>query len=76
MDTTAETRDLQREPNAALLKRLLLRVDGDDPIYPGSKKLKIRGKDLNDLPLEIFWISDLEVNDTLEFENWISRQLN
>lgn len=46
-----------------VLKKLRLRIDSDDPLYPGLKKLKIRGKDLNDLPPEIFQILELEVLD-------------
>ena len=45
------------------LKKLRLRIDTDDPLYPALKKLKIRGKDLNDLPVELFQIMELEVLD-------------
>ena len=45
------------------LKKLRLRIDTDDPIYPHMKKLKIRGKDLGRLPCEIFHIDELEVLD-------------
>jgi len=50
------------EPDQALLKKLRLRIETDDSLYPGLKKLKIRGKDLNDLPPEVFWLSELEVS--------------
>lgn len=53
------------DPDPALLKKLRLRIDTDDPQYPGWKKMKIRGKDLNDLPPEVFWLSELEVYITL-----------
>jgi hypothetical protein len=47
----------------AVLKKLRLRIDTDDPLFPALKKLKIRGKDLNDLPPELFDIVELEVLD-------------
>ena len=47
----------------ARLKKLRLRIDMDDPLYPRMKKLKIRGKDLGRLPREIFLIDELEVLD-------------
>ena len=45
------------------LKKLRLRIEDEDPLYPHMKKLKIRGKDLGNLPLEIFLIDELEVLD-------------
>lgn len=48
-------------PDQSLLKKLRLRIETDDPLYPGWRKLKIRGKDLNDLPSEVFWLNELEV---------------
>lgn len=45
----------------AVLKKLRLRIDTDDALFPSLKKLKIRGKDLNDLPPELFEMGELEV---------------
>jgi hypothetical protein len=45
----------------SILKKLRLRIDNDDSQFPAYKKLKIRGKDLNDLPPEVFEIVELEV---------------
>jgi Leucine-rich repeat (LRR) protein len=45
------------------LKKLRMRIDMDDPVYPRMKKLKVRGKDLGRLPHEIFHIGELEVLD-------------
>lgn len=47
----------------AKLKKLRLRIDTDDPLHHGMKKLKISGKDLGHLPAEIFQIDELEVLD-------------
>jgi len=65
-------RDAYRDPygprghgylsDQSILKKLRLRVDTDDPQFPALKKLKIRGKDLNDLPPEVFEINELEVS--------------
>lgn len=52
-------------PDQGLLKKLRLRIETDDPLYPGWRKLKIRGKDLNDLPSEVFWLDELEVADVV-----------
>lgn len=46
----------------SIMKKLRLRIDNDDPLFPALKKLKIRGKDLNDLPPEVFEITELEVS--------------
>ena len=35
----------------------------DDPYFPGRRKLKVRGKDLTNLPLEIFYITEMEMLD-------------
>ena len=45
----------------ALIKRLKMRVEIDDHFRPRMKKLKIRGKDLNEMPAEIFCLSELEL---------------
>ncbi|XP_063402877.1 leucine-rich repeat-containing protein 40-like [Mytilus trossulus] len=44
--------------DARSLRRL---IETEDPIYYGMKKLKIRGRDLNELPRSIFSILELEV---------------
>lgn len=49
------------EPDPVVLKKLRLLIDADDPVYPGWKKLKVRGKELNDLRPEVFWLDELEV---------------
>lgn len=49
----------------SILKKLRLRIDSDDAMFPTYKKLKIRGKDLNDLPPEVFEINELEVRSLL-----------
>ena len=46
-----------------VLKRLRMRIDTEDPMYPRMKKLKIKGKELIDLPLEVFGLTELEVLD-------------
>lgn len=45
------------------LKRLRLRVEVNDPLYGGLKKMKLRGKDLQDIPREVFTFTDLQVLD-------------
>lgn len=54
------------EPTPGMLKKLRLRIETDDPIFPGWKKLKMRGKDLNDLPPEVFMLFELEVRNKPE----------
>jgi hypothetical protein len=49
------------EPDQGVLKKLRLLIETDDPLCPGLKRLKIRGRDLNDLPPELFQIDELEV---------------
>ena len=59
--TTAASFDSQVDPQQ--LKRLRLRIDVDDGLYAGLRKLKIRGRELNDLPAGIFDLTELEVLD-------------
>ena len=47
----------------ARLKKFRLRIDTDDPIYKGMKKLKVRGRDLGHLPPEVCHLIELEVLD-------------
>ncbi|KAI0212628.1 hypothetical protein LSAT2_002427 [Lamellibrachia satsuma] len=49
--------------NPTRLRKLRMEVDIDKRSYPGMKRLKIRGRDLVQLPLEIFSITELEVLD-------------
>jgi len=59
------------------LKKLRLRIDTDDPMFPTLRKLKIRGKDLNELPAELFMLTELEVLDmSPEREACIDYHLN
>ncbi|XP_013402945.1 leucine-rich repeat and death domain-containing protein 1-like [Lingula anatina] len=44
-------------------RQLRLRVESEDPAYHGLKKLKLRGKELSDLPYEVFSLLELEVLD-------------
>lgn len=45
------------------MKSLRLRVETDDPLYRGQRKLKVKGKDLRKLPASVFNLLDLEVLD-------------
>jgi len=47
-------------PDPAVLKKLRLRIEADDQ-YPAMKKLKICGRDLSELPPEVFEMIELEV---------------
>lgn len=40
---------------------LRLYIETEDPDYPGLKKLKLQGKDLEIVPEELFLLTDLEV---------------
>ncbi|XP_064626405.1 leucine-rich repeat-containing protein 10-like [Lineus longissimus] len=44
-------------------KNLRLWVDTNDPRFPGLKRLKLRGKELEHLPPEVFNMVDLEILD-------------
>ncbi|XP_045160103.2 leucine-rich repeat and death domain-containing protein 1-like [Mercenaria mercenaria] len=46
-----------------VLKELRLRVETNDPLFYGQKKLKMRGKDLKAIPHVLFTMMDLEVLD-------------
>jgi len=52
-------------PDPAVLKKLRLRIEADDQ-FPAMKKLKIRGRDLSELPQEVFQMVELEVREDLE----------
>ena len=45
------------------LKELRLRIETTDPHFRGLKKLRMRGKELQDLPMAMFGILELEVLD-------------
>lgn len=45
------------------LKRLRLRIEKDTFFFPGMKRLKLRGKDLQILPKELFELDELDVLD-------------
>ena len=47
----------------SLLRKFRLRIESEDPLYYGLKKLKIKGKDLSELPDVIFSLQELEVLD-------------
>jgi len=47
-------------PDPNVLKKLRLRIEADDQ-FPALKKLKICGRDLEELPPEVFEMSELEV---------------
>ncbi|KAK3089132.1 hypothetical protein FSP39_001082 [Pinctada imbricata] len=44
-------------------KNLRLRIETEDPLFYGLKKLKIRGLELSDLPLAVFNLVELEILD-------------
>lgn len=46
-----------------ILKELRLRIETNDPLYYGQKKLKLRGKDLKAVPHVLFTMMELEVLD-------------
>ena len=47
--------------DAFRLKQLRLRLDTEDPSFPGWKRLKLGGKDLSKLPREVFQLAELEI---------------
>ncbi|KAJ8305080.1 hypothetical protein KUTeg_017366 [Tegillarca granosa] len=51
------------QQNVPVIKTLRLRIETEDPLYLGQKKLKMRGKDLIRLPEALFNIIELEVLD-------------
>ena len=42
-------------------RSIRMRIETDDPLHYGKKKLKMRGRDLHHLPKAVFKIMDLEV---------------
>jgi len=55
--------DFDELVDAKQLKIFRLRIETDDPEYVGLKKIKIRGKELNALPPELFHVLELQVLD-------------
>ena len=50
--------------NQAIIKQLRLRIEIDNSQYPGKKKLKIKGKELESIPPELFLLNnDIEILD-------------
>nr|XP_022313023.1 malignant fibrous histiocytoma-amplified sequence 1 homolog [Crassostrea virginica]XP_022313024.1 malignant fibrous histiocytoma-amplified sequence 1 homolog [Crassostrea virginica] len=45
------------------IKTFRLRIDTDDPLFRGKKKLKMTGRELSDIPKVIFQIHELEILD-------------
>ncbi|XP_064607052.1 uncharacterized protein LOC135471671 [Liolophura sinensis] len=48
---------------ALSVRQLRMRIDCDDPLFYGMRKLKIRGRDLTNIPNSLFNLIDLEVLD-------------
>ncbi|VDN21267.1 unnamed protein product [Dibothriocephalus latus] len=44
-----------------LIKNLRQLIDTDDPAHPGKKRLKLQGKNLTKVPIELSHLTDLEV---------------
>jgi len=53
-------------PDQAVLKKLRLLIEIDDQQSPALKKLKICGRDLSELPPEVFEMVELEVRENVE----------
>ena len=50
--------------NQAVIKQLRLRIEVDSSQYPGKKKLKLKGKELECIPAEVFLLNnDIEILD-------------
>ena len=49
--------------NQGKLRKLRMRVETDNQFIPGAKKLKVRGRELDELPVELFSITELEILD-------------
>lgn len=49
--------------NGLSLRQLRMRITMDDPIYPGLKKIKLKGKELSVLPANLFNLTELQVLD-------------
>ncbi|XP_069126964.1 malignant fibrous histiocytoma-amplified sequence 1 homolog [Argopecten irradians] len=45
------------------IRELRMRIETEDPLFYGLKKLKMRGRDLSNIPPALFHISELEVLD-------------
>ena len=53
-------------PDPAILRKLRLLVETDDQQSPPLKKLKLCGKELSDLPPEVYEMVELEVLEKLK----------
>ena len=53
-------------PDQFVLKKLRLLIDTDDQQTPALKKLKICGRDLSDLPPEVFELVEIEVREYIK----------
>ena len=49
--------------NGPSAKQLKMRITINDPLYKGLKKIKLTGKELSNLPLSLFQLSELQVLD-------------
>lgn len=49
--------------STADIRTFRLRIDTDDPLFRGKKKLKMTGRELGDIPKVIFQIHELEILD-------------
>lgn len=47
---------------ALTMRNIRMRIETEDPLYYGQKKLKMQGRDLVNLPKAVFKIMELEVN--------------
>ena len=56
-------------PDPSVLKKLRLLIETDDQQFPTLKKLKICGRNLEELPPEVFEMVELEVLE-LELRLW------
>lgn len=75
--SSTRSQDSEDAHSTAVLKKLRLRIDTDDPLYPTLRKLKMRGRDLKELPRELFRLEELEVLDlSPEREACIDYRLN
>lgn len=52
-----------RMSHALTLRNMRMRIETEDPLYFGQKKLKLQGRDLLHLPKAVFKLMDLEVLD-------------
>lgn len=49
--------------NGPSTRQLRMRITTEDPLYKGLKKLKLSGKELGKLPMNLFQLTELEVLD-------------